>query len=308
MKNATFRQLKTFEVVARLLSYTRAAEELHLSQPAISMQIKQLEEHAGIALFEQLGKKTYLTEAGKKMRQFALAMLSQVKDSEDALAALRGATGGHLELAVVSTAKYFAPQLLSAFYKPNVGITVKLSVNNREQVVQQLLDNRIDLAIMGRPPRELDAVAVAFAKHPHGIIAPPEHPMVKKKRISLKLLAKENFLIRESGSGTRTSMERVFRDHGVKVASSMELASNETIKQAVMAGLGLSYLSLHTVGLELATKKLVRLDVIGTPVVREWYVIQRKGKILSPLAERFREFLIARGGRLIEQTTGIVAR
>ena len=153
MKNATFRQLKTFEAVARLLSYTRAAEELHLSQPAISMQIKQLEEHAGIALFEQLGKKTYLTEAGKKMRQFALAMLSQVKDSEDALAALRGATGGHLELAVVSTAKYFAPQLLSAFYKPNAGITIKLSVNNREQVVQQLLDNRIDLAIMGRPPR-----------------------------------------------------------------------------------------------------------------------------------------------------------
>lgn len=308
MKNATFRQLKTFEAVARLLNYTRAAEELHLSQPAISMQIKQIEEHAGIALFEQIGKKTFLTQAGENVRRLSLAMLSQVKDCEDSLASLRGATGGHLELTVVSTAKYFAPQLLSAFSKPHAGVTIKLSVNNREQVIQQLMENRVDLAIMGRPPRGLNAIASAFAKHPHGIIAPPDHPMAKKKRINLKLLAGENFLIRESGSGTRTSMERVFTDHHVKLASSMELASNETIKQAVMAGLGLSYLSLHTVGLELAAGKLVRLDVIGTPVVREWFVIQRKGKILSPLAERFREFLIAKGARLIEQTTGVTSR
>ena len=308
MKNATFRQLKTFEAVARLLNYTRAAEELHLSQPAISMQIKQIEEHAGIALFEQIGKKTFLTQAGENVRRLSLTMLSQVKDCEDSLASLRGATGGHLELTVVSTAKYFAPQLLSAFSKPHAGVTIKLSVNNREQVIQQLMENRVDLAIMGRPPRGLNAIASAFAKHPHGIIAPPDHPMAKKKRINLKLLAGENFLIRESGSGTRTSMERVFKDHHVKLASSMELASNETIKQAVMTGLGLSYLSLHTVGLELAAGKLVRLDVIGTPVVREWFVIERKGKILSPLAERFREFLIAKGARLIEQTTGVSSR
>ena len=308
MKNATFRQLKTFEAVARLLNYTRAAEELHLSQPAISMQIKQLEDHAGMALFEQIGKKTFLTQAGEQVRRLALAMLSQVKDCEDSLASLRGATGGHLELTVVSTAKYFAPQLLSNFSKAHAGVTVKLLVNNREQVVQQLLENRVDLAIMGRPPRGLDAVASVFAKHPHGIIAPPEHPMARKKRIDLKALSGENFLIRESGSGTRTSMERVFAERGVKLASSMELASNETIKQGVMAGLGLSYLSLHTVGLELAAGKLVRLDVIGTPVVREWYVIQRKGKILSPLAERFREFLIEKGARLIEQTTGVASR
>ena len=308
MKNATMRQLKTFEAVARLLSYTRAAEELHLSQPAISMQIKQIEEHANMALFEQIGKKTFLTQAGEKVQRFALAMLSQVKDCEDTLAALRGATGGHLELTVVSTAKYFAPQLLSTFSKPHSGVTVKLSVNNREQVIQQLLENRVDLAIMGRPPRGMDAIASPFAKHPHGIIAPPDHPMAKKKRIPLTRLSGENFLIRESGSGTRTSMERVFADRGMKLASSMELASNETIKQGVMAGLGLSYLSLHTVGLELATGKLVRLDVIGTPVVREWYTIQRKGKVLSPLAEKFREFLIEKGAKLIEQTTGVAAR
>ncbi len=308
MKNATFRQLKTFEAVARLLNYTRAAEELHLSQPAISMQIKQIEEHAGMALFEHIGKKTFLTQAGEKVQRLALTLLSQVKDCEDTLASLRGATGGHLELIVVSTAKYFAPQLLSTFSKSHAGVTIKLLVNNREQVIQQLLENRVDLAIMGRPPKGLDALASPFAKHPHGIIAPPDHPMAKKKRINLKLLSGENFLIRESGSGTRTSMERVFAERGVKPASSMELASNETIKQAVMAGLGLSYLSLHTVGLELATGKLIRLDVIGTPVVREWFVIQRKGKILSPLAEKFREFLIAKGARLIEQTTGVATR
>ncbi|MBL0124543.1 MAG: LysR family transcriptional regulator [Betaproteobacteria bacterium] len=308
MKNATFRQLKTFESVARLLNFTRAAEELHLSQPAISMQIKQLEDHAGMALFEQIGKKTFLTQAGEQVRRLALEMLSQVKDCEDSLASLRGATGGHLELTVVSTAKYFAPQVLSTFSKSHADVTVKLLVNNREQVIQQLMENRVDLAIMGRPPPGLDAVASVFAKHPHGIIAPPDHPMAKKKRINLKLLAGENFLIREPGSGTRTSMERVFAERGVKLASSMELASNETIKQGVMAGLGLSYLSLHTVGLELAAGKLVRLDVIGTPVVREWYVIQRKGKILSPLAERFREFLIEKGAKLIEQTTGVSTR
>ena len=182
MKNATMRQLKTFEAVARLLSYTRAAEELHLSQPAISMQVKQLEEHATMALFEQIGKKTFLTQAGEKVQRFALAMLSQVKDCEDTLAALRGATSGHLDLAVVSTAKYFAPQLLSTFSKPHSGVTVKLSVNNREQVIQQLIENRVDLAIMGRPPRGMDVIASPFAKHPHGIIAPPDHPMAKKKR------------------------------------------------------------------------------------------------------------------------------
>jgi LysR family transcriptional regulator, low CO2-responsive transcriptional regulator len=308
MKNATFRQLKTFEAVSRLLSYTRAAEELHLSQPAISMQIAQIEEHAGMPLFEQVGKKTGLTHAGEKVRLYALGMLSQLRDCEDMLAALRGATAGHLDLAVVSTAKYFAPQLLSTFSKPYPGVTVKLSVNNREQVIQQLLENRVDLAIMGRPPRGMEVIESPIARHPHGIIAPPDHPLATRKRISLSQLAGENFLIRERGSGTRTSMEKVFAAEGVKVASSMEMASNETIKQGVMAGLGLAYLSLHTVGLELSTAKLVRLNVVRTPVIREWYVIQRKGKILSPIAEAYRAFLIERAAVLIEQTTGIESR
>ncbi len=308
MKNATFRQLKIFEAAARHLNFSRAADELHLTQPAISMQIKQIEAHAGVALFEQVGKKTFLTQAGEEVRRLALNVLSRVKDCEDTLAAFRGVKGGHLELAVVSTAKYFAPHLLSAFSKRHAGVTVKLSVNNREQVIQQLQENRVDLAIMGRPPRGMDVLVSVFAKHPHGIIAPPDHPFAKKRRIDLKTLASENFLIREAGSGTRVSMEKVFSERGLRPASSMELASNETIKQAVMAGLGLSYLSLHTVGLELQTAKLVRLDVVGTPVVREWNVIQRAGKKLSPMAEAFRDFLIERGAKLIEQTTRVVVR
>jgi LysR family transcriptional regulator, low CO2-responsive transcriptional regulator len=308
MKHATLRQLKIFEAVARHLSFSRAAEELHLTQPAVSMQVKSLEGQAGLALFEQVGKKIHLTEAGAEVARFALEVHSGLKDCEDTLAAIRGVTGGRLHLAVVSTAKYFAPRLLSEFSRRHPGVTVKLSVTNREQVIGELQANQVDLAIMGRPPRGLDVEAIAFAKHPHGIIASPDHPLARKRHLELSRLAGENFLIREPGSGTRMSMERVFADHGVKLASSMELASNETIKQAVMAGMGLAFLSLHTVGLELAAGKLVRLDVRGTPVTRDWHVVCRKGKRLSPLAESFRGFLAREGAGLIVETTGVRVR
>jgi DNA-binding transcriptional LysR family regulator len=305
MRHATFRQLKIFEAVARHLSFSRAAEELHLTQPAVSMQVKQLEAQAGLALVEQVGKKIHLTEAGTEVARFALDVASRMKDCEDTLAAIRGVSGGRLHLAVVSTAKYFAPRLLSEFSRRHPGVTVKLSVTNREQVIGELQANQVDLAIMGRPPRGLDVEATAFARHPHGIIASPDHPLARRRHLELARLAGENFLIREPGSGTRMSMERVFAEHGVKLASSMELASNETIKQAVMAGMGLAFLSLHTVGLELAAGKLVRLDVRGTPVTRDWHVVFRKGKRLSPLAESFRAFLARDGAALIAETTGV---
>jgi DNA-binding transcriptional LysR family regulator len=308
MKHATFRQLKIFEAVARNLSFSRAAEELHLTQPAVSMQVKQLETQAGLALVEQVGKKIHLTEAGTEVARFAGEVASRMKDCEDTLAAIRGVSGGRLHLAVVSTAKYFAPRLLAEFSRRHPGVTVKLSVTNREQVIGELQANQVDLAIMGRPPRGLDVEATAFAKHPLGIIAPPDHPLARRRGLELSKLAGENFLIREPGSGTRMSMERVFADHRVRLASRMELASNETIKQAVMAGMGLAFLSLHTVGLELATGKLVRLDVRGTPVTRDWHVVSRKGKRLSPLAESFRAFLTADGAKLIEETTGVRVR
>ena len=308
LRHITLRQLKVFEAVARHLSFSRAAEELHLSQPAVSMQVKGLEAQAELPLFEQVGKKIHLTEAGAEVARFALELLSGLKDCEDTLAAIRGVSGGRLHLAVVSTAKYFAPRLLAEFSRRHPGVTVKLSVVNREEVIAALQANQVDLAIMGRPPRGLDVEATAFAKHPHGIIAAPDHPLAAKRRLDLTRLAGENFLIREPGSGTRMSMERVFADRGVKPASSMELASNETIKQAVMAGMGLAFLSLHTVGLELAAGKLARLDVVGTPVTRDWHVVSRKGKRLSPLAESFRAFLAAEGAKLIEETTGVAAR
>ena len=299
MKHATFRQLKIFEAAARHLSFANAAKELHLTPPAVSMQIKQIEGHAGAPLFEKLGKRTFLTQAGEAVYRHAVAVLSQVKDCEDSLAALRGVMGGELDLAVVSTAKYFAPRLLSAFSRSHSGVSIRLSVNNREQVVRQLEENRVDLAIMGQPPQGLDALSSQFARHPLGIIAPPDHPLARKRRIEMKRLATERFLIREAGSGTRTSMEHVFAQHGLRPVAAMELASNETIKQAVMAGMGLSYLSLHTVGLEIETGRLVRLDVVGTPVMRDWFVIQRAGKQLSPLAEGFRRFLVDQGAGLI---------
>ncbi len=308
LRHITLRQLKVFEAVARHLSFSRAAEELHLTQPAVSMQVKGLEGQTGLPLYEQVGKRIHLTEAGTELARFAREVHSGLKDCEDTLAAIRGVSGGRLHLAVVSTAKYFAPRLLAEFSRRHPGVTVKLSVTNREQVIGELQANQVDLAIMGQPPRGLDVVATAFAKHPTGIIASPEHPFARKRNIELSRLAGENFLIREPGSGTRMSMERVFADRGVKLSSSMELASNETIKQAVMAGMGLSFLSLHTVGLELAAGKLVRLDVNGTPVTRDWNVVFRGGKRLSPIAESFRVFLAAEGAKLIEETTGARTR
>ena len=181
LRHITLRQLKVFEAVARHLSFSRAAAELHLTQPAVSMQVKSLEEQAGLPLFEQVGKKIHLTEAGAEVARFALEVHSGLKDCEDTLAAIRGVSGGRLHLAVVSTAKYFAPRLLAEFSRRHPGVTVKLSVTNREQVIGELQANQVDLAIMGRPPRGLDVEATAFAKHPHGIIAAPEHPLASRR-------------------------------------------------------------------------------------------------------------------------------
>jgi len=213
LRHITLRQLKVFEAVARHLSFSRAAEELHLTQPAVSMQVKSLEAQAELPLVEQVGKRIHLTEAGAEIARFALEVHSGLKDCEDTLAAIRGVSGGRLHLAVVSTAKYFAPRLLAEFSRRHPGVTVKLSVTNREQVIGELQANQVDLAIMGRPPRGLDVEAIQFAKHPHGIVAPPDHPLARRRGLELAKLAGENFLIREPGSGTRMAMERVFADH-----------------------------------------------------------------------------------------------
>jgi LysR family transcriptional regulator, low CO2-responsive transcriptional regulator len=304
MRNVTLRQLRIFSAVARELSFTRAAKELHLTQPAVSQQIKLLEAEVGLPLFEHVGRTFHLTPAGTEMLLYANQALDLMREAGEALAAVGGVRRGVLKLGAVSTAKYFAPSLLAAFTASYPQVTIKFPVGNREDIIGQLGANEIDLAIMGRPPRELETVAEPFAKHPFVIVAAPSHPLVGKRRIPLKRLADERFLIRESGSGTRASMEHVFREHGAGFHTYMEVSSTETIKQAVIAGMGISFISLHTVGLELKTGRLAMLNVVGLPLVRDWYVIYMKEKRLWPIATAFRAFLLEHGASLIQDAVG----
>ncbi|HUX23465.1 MAG TPA: LysR family transcriptional regulator [Burkholderiales bacterium] len=301
LRHATLRQLQVFESVARQLSFSRAAAELHLTQPAVSMQVKLLEEQAGMPLFERIGKKVFLTEAGAELHQHSRVIAQQLRDADEALAARKGLSQGRLVITMVSTAKYLVPTLLARFLKQYPGVTVKLSANNREVVLKQLADNEVDLAIMGRTPEGMDAIAEPFARHPHVIIAAPGHPLAKKRRIPLARLAEETFLIREPGSGTRGLLERLFAKHRLPLNVSMEMASNETIKQAVQAGMGISLLSLHTIELELTTRRLVVLNVQGLPIVRDWYVVHLTAKRLSPAAQAFRAFLLSTAGKLVPE-------
>jgi DNA-binding transcriptional LysR family regulator len=292
MLHLTFRQLRIFEAVARHLSYSRAAEELHLSQPAVSMQVKQLEENAGLPLFEQIGKKIHLTGAGHEIYRYSHNIAKQIKLAEEALEDLKGLRSGRLNIAMVSTAKYFTPRLLGEFSRQHPGMDLKLSAGNRETVIADLAEYETDLAIMGRPPEDIDVIAEPFAKHPHVVIAPPDHPLAAKRRIKLARIAEETFIMREPGSGTRHNLERLFAENALNLRAGMEMSSNETIKQAVMARLGVSFLSLHTLSIELQAKRLVVLDVVGLPIVRNWYVVHRNDKRLSPVAEAFRKFLL----------------
>jgi DNA-binding transcriptional LysR family regulator len=304
MKHVTLRQLKVFESVARHLSFSRAAEELHLTQPAVSMQVKQLEEQAGLPLTEMIGKKVYLTEAGEEVARQARRIAQQLREAGDALDAIKGVRGGTLSIGVISTAKYFAPRLLAEFRRRQPGVEIDLRVHNRETIVRQLADNEIDLAIMGQPPQEFTTVADAFADHPLVIVAPPDHPLANRKQIAPKLLNDETFLIREPGSGTRATMERYFADAGITPGHLMEMVGNETIKQAVMAGLGLAFISAHTVSLECEVGRLVTLPVTGTPIIRRWFVVHRAEKELLPVADTFRAFLLAEAPGLLGNQTG----
>jgi LysR family transcriptional regulator, low CO2-responsive transcriptional regulator len=304
MRNMTLRQMRVFAAVARNLSFTRAARELHLTQPAVSQQVKLLEGEIGLPLFEQIGRKVHLAPAGAELLRYTEQAMELLRQAGESLSAMRGLKRGVLKLGAVSTAKYFAPSLLSAFKPAYPEVSIKFAVGNREEIIRQLAANEIDLVIMGRPPRELETVAEPFAKHPLVLIASPAHPLAAKRRIRLSQLATESFLIREEGSGTRASMERVFGERGVPIRVSMEVSSNETIKQAVMADMGISFISSHTVGLELAAGKLIILDVVGLPIIRDWYVIHLRDKRLAPIPAAFRTFLLEHGARIIQQAVG----
>ena len=308
MRNVTLRQLRTFAEVARRMSFTAAAKTLHLTQPAVSMQVRQLEATAGLPLFDQVGKRIQLTQAGRELLDYATGISALVRQAGEAMIALKGIGGGELAIAVVSTAKYFAPRLLAEFRRRHPEVKLRLVVNNREVVVQELAANSIDLAIMGRPPRGLDTEATAFARHPIAIVASPEHPLAGRKRIALQSLSGETFIIRERGSGTRAAMEHVFSARGFRTRDVLEMSSNETIKQAVMAGMGVAFLSMHTIGLELRAGRLVTLGVAGLPVMRDWHVIHRRQKRLSPAGGLFKAFLLADGARLIDETVNLPNR
>jgi LysR family transcriptional regulator, low CO2-responsive transcriptional regulator len=304
MKNATLRQLKVFESVARNLSFSRAAEELHLTQPAVSTQVKKLEGHAGLPLFEQLGKKIHLTPAGVEMLHSSRAIIQQFKEAEEAMTQFKGVSGGQLNVAVISAGDYFFPRLLVEFAGRHSGVTLNFNVCNREELLQRLADNLTDLAIMVRPPLDMDTVNEPFAPHPYVIVAPPSHPLAGRRRIPVSRLEREPFVVREKGSDSWNSMQEAFGAHLADLNIAMEIKSTETIKQAVMAGMGVSFLSAHTISRELRAGSLAVLNVQGFPLMLNWYVVHRKSKRLPPVAQAFRSFLLKEGAALIEQALG----
>jgi DNA-binding transcriptional LysR family regulator len=299
IQHVSLRQLRVFEAAASNRSFSKAAEALHLTQPGVSMHIKELEISAGLPLFERIGRKLYVTEAGQELLGRAREILRALKDAEDTLDGLKGLRRGRINLAVVSTAKYFVPQLLAQFGRDFPELEIRLAVNNRISVIEQLVANEVDLAIMGRSPQSLDTVAEPFAQNPHVVIASREHPLAARRDILVETIAKENFIVREPGSGTRLAMEQFFEQLGLRCNVGMEMASNETIKQAVMAGMGVSFISRHTIELELQTQRLVVLDVRGTPVVRQWHVAHLAKKRLSPTASAFKQFVLTQGRELL---------
>ena len=298
--NITFRQLKVFESAGRHLSYTRASKELHLSQPAVSMQIKQLEESVGLPLFEQIGKKMYLTTAGKEVLSYSKSIGHLLDEAEDVLDELKGGSSGTLAISVATTASHFATRLLAAFSQKYEEVTISLDITNRESLQEQLSNNEPDLVIMGQPPEGVEVESEAFMVNPLVIIAPANHLLVQATNIPLERFEDEHFVVRESGSGTRGAIQRFFDDHNVSFNTGIEMSSNEAIKQAVEAGLGLGLVSIHTIELELETQRLAILNVIGFPIQRHWHIVQRSGKRLSPVAQVFKQFVLDEAVKFIK--------
>lgn len=294
----TLRQLQVFESTARHLSHTLAAAELYLSQPAVSMQIKQAEGTIGLALFEQVGKKLFLTEAGRELLHYSRSILQQMQEMEAVFGEMKGLARGHLNIAGVSSANYFMPQLLAKFFQQHPGIQVSLHVANRDAVIKQLDENRADLAIMGQPPEGAEMQAESFLQNPLVVIAAPDHPLARKHHIKPSRLAHETFLLREPGSGTRGVVERFFANYRIRPPSSMQMDTNEAIKQSVQAGMGLGIISRHGIELELETGRLVILDAEHFPIVRHWYLVHRKSKRLSGAAQAFKQFLLNEAEKL----------
>lgn len=297
--NLTFRQLKVFEAVARQSNYTTAAKELHLSQPAVSMQVKQLEEQANTPLIEKLGKKLYLTDAGAEMYNYARSTMQQLRDLEETIGQLKTLQQGHLKIAVASTANHFVIRLLAGFAKVYPKISISLEVTNRSSLLELLDKNECDLVIMGRPPSGHNLTAFPFLENPLVVVSCPDHVFANKSKVSLQELEKEEFVVREQGSGTRHAAERFFSEQGLDFKTKMDMSNNRAIKHAAEEGLGLAIVSLHTLELELKAKTLKIVNAEGFPIYRHWYVVQREGKRLSPIATVFKDYTMKEAGQVM---------
>jgi LysR family transcriptional regulator for metE and metH len=294
MRGLTLKQLHALRAVADTGGVTAAARALFVTPPAISMQIKLFERQVGLPLIERAVDRFVLTAAGREVLRACVSIDSVIDDLDATLETMRGGVAGHVSVGLVSTAKYFAPHMIGAFARAHPDVKVSLSVGNREQIIAALRDFSIDIAIMGRPPEDQNCAADAIGDHPHLIVAEPGHLLARRRRIDPAGLAQETFVVREPGSGTRDLMERFLEAAGVQPKLGLEIDSNETIKQAVMAGLGIAFISAHTVAAELADRRLVKLDVKGLPVVRTWYVMRRLDRRQLPAARAMQEFIVER--------------
>ena len=293
--NVTFRQLRVFAEVVRTGSVKHAADALHLSSPAVSMQIKEIESQVGLPLFDRSSRRLSLTTAGEYFVVYARRMLGTLKEADDAMARFKRVESGQLSVGMVSSAMYFLPGLLAQFHAEHPAVQVRLRLGNREQLATMMAANEVDLAIMGRPPREFPNRAEPFAMHPHGLITAAGHPFAHAESVPAAALAREPFIVRESGSGTRAALEEFLTGHQVQPWFVMEMESTEAIKQAVMAGLGVALVSLHTIGLEWRHGLIAAPTVEGLPLMRRWHVVNTASKVLSPVAEALRYFMLERG-------------
>lgn len=292
IRHATLHQLKIFHALSQHMSISRTAEALHLTPPAVSIQVKQLAEAAGEPLINQVGKQIYLTDAGKAVAEASKDIFERIDALQDELAGIQSLEQGSISVAIITTAKYFVPRLLGTFASQYPDIEVALFVGNRQSVLDRLNENRDDFYVLGRPPDNLKVEAIPFAPNPLVCIAPPNHPLANEKNISAERISREPFIIRETGSGVRMSTLQYFRERNTSINIRMELGSNEAVKQIVMSNLGISFLAESTLTKELELGELIKLDVEGLPIERHWFMVHQSKKLLSPLASAFKEYLM----------------